>query len=89
MDVNPRFSPDGTRICYMRYGDGYGPEVCVINANGSGHRVLASGELPVWSPDGNRIAYVASTADVGTNGTVWIMNADGSAPVQVTRSRLE
>ena len=54
-----RFSPDGTRIAFMRDDP---PGVYVMNADGSdqrrltenGHRDVA----PAWSADGSRLAYV-------------------------------
>jgi TolB protein len=91
MDVYPRFSPDGTRVCYERYG-GEGDistYICTIRINGGDYRELARGGMPAWSPDGSEIAYVASTDDPHTNGTIWVVNADGSQNVQVTRSRLK
>ena len=38
---------------------------------------------PVWSPDGTRLAFVS--ARVG-NSAIYVMNADGTDPVRLTRS---
>lgn len=43
---------------------------------------------PRWSPDGTRIAYVVTRADLTRNayeGDVWVVDADGSRNVQLTR----
>ena len=87
MDVNPHFSPDGNYICYESRAQGVS-KIAIIDANGSNHRTIASGAMPTWSPDGRQIAFVAITADPKTNGTVWVVNANGSNAHQVTRSRL-
>jgi Tol biopolymer transport system component len=91
MDISPQFSPDGTRVCYERYGgDGdTSTHICIIRTNGGDYRELARGGMPAWSPDGSEIAYVASTDDPRTNGTIWVVKPDGSHNVQVTRSRLK
>ncbi len=63
--VAPTWSPDGTRIAYLRQ-DAHGfPGVWVMNADGSGQRRLArnvfsfatSGSSLAWSPDGARLYY--------------------------------
>ena len=36
---------------------------------------------PVWSPDGNRIAFVRHD---GSDPGIWVMYADGSGPVLLT-----
>ena len=66
----------------------YRDDVYVMNADGSGQRKLThtreAGEFgPVWSPDGQQIAF---TRHAGTSGEVRIvvMNADGSAQHAVT-----
>ena len=37
---------------------------------------------PAWSPDGSRIAFASTRA--GSHLDIWVMNADGSAPVNLT-----
>ena len=39
-------------------------------------------ERPRWSPDSRQIAFIS---DRGGSSQVWLMNADGSSPKQVTR----
>jgi Tol biopolymer transport system component len=56
-----------------------GPNICVINADGSGAQTLGLGSRPRWSPDGSEIAFVS-------NSQVWLMNADGTNRVQLTNS---
>jgi TolB protein len=72
----PAWSPNGQRIAFERDRKGptaFGPEIWVMNANGSGKKRLAAGGQPTWSPDGAKIAFVG-----GSPGDVHVMNADGS-----------
>jgi hypothetical protein len=59
-DVDPAWSPDGTRIVFARaMGGNY--DIWVMNADGSGQTQLTHGprneRYPSWSPDGTHIAY--------------------------------
>jgi Tol biopolymer transport system component len=67
------------------------PTLYLIRPDGSGQHVLLPGfaganEHPDWSPDGQRIAFAASRADVAAAGSIlrqgrldlWTVNADGT-----------
>jgi len=69
------WSPDGRLIAFTRERG----ELAVMNADGSGMRVLARGGSPAWSPDGRRIAFTDAYS------TVWVMNADASAKRRLTQ----
>ena len=87
-DVFPTWSPDGSRIAFTsdrdRQGDG---EIFAMNADGTNVvQLTATGGAvedwwPSWSPDGARIAFVS---DRGGDEDVFVMNADGKAPLNVT-----
>jgi Tol biopolymer transport system component len=53
------WSPDGTRLAFTSalIARDAAPSVEVMDADGRGRRVLATGSLPARSPDGTRIAY--------------------------------
>jgi len=60
-DVDPAWSPDGTRIAFASERD-KNAEIYVMNADGSGVVRVTTNETwdghPTWSPDGRRIAFV-------------------------------
>ena len=75
-------------IAFTRYdeaADDY--DVCVVNTDGTGLKVLAGGKdwamYPRWSPDGSRIVYYQAVAG-GDPQHVWVVNADGSGKKELT-----
>ena len=74
-------SPDGSTIAFDLLGDIYvlpiaGGEATAINSG------LAWSMQPRFSPDGSEIAY---TSDAAGGDNIWIMQADGSNPRQLTK----
>src|SRR5512142_1983078 len=64
-DWAPAWSPDGTRIAFVRTTDGRRSfHVHVMRADGTGIRQITHGrfdENPAWSPDGRWIAYSSAS----------------------------
>ncbi len=90
-DLHPTWSPDGTAIAFYSDRDsipGFGIDnIYVMDADGSDETNLtntndsADGEAsPVWSPDGERIAYSAFR----DNWEIYVMDADGSDQTNLT-----
>lgn len=84
MDANSHEFPSMS-VHTIVYADLTSKEVMAIKDDGTGLVNLtnnaASDSSPVFSHDGKKIAF--SSDRTGTN-QIWIMNADGSQPVQVT-----
>lgn len=73
------WSPDGARIVFTTTRD-EGLSIFVMNADGSNPVSLGvSGGGPRWSPDGRKILW--------SDGTIRVMNADGSQVVALTAGR--
>ena len=81
----PYPAPDGDRIVFESDRTGV-PQIYIMNADGSGLRVLTDdplgAETPVFSPDGKHILFAAYVAE-GDND-VFIMAADGSGRRRIT-----
>lgn len=86
-DIDPAWSPDGTRIAYSGDATDEGHQnIYVMNADGTGNVLLTpgartsnrgyAGSYPTWSPDGSRIAW-------DNYGEIWVMNADGSGKTRI------
>jgi len=71
---HPRYSPDGAKIVFDSDG------IWIMNSDATNLKYLGLGDSPSWSPDGQKIVYIGSSGKEidSTNGTVWVMNADGS-----------
>lgn len=86
--ASPQMSPDGSQIVYTKrwtdkINDRYESEVWIMNADGSKNRFLMRGGAPVWSPDGKRIAYVATGQPAGAQ--IFVRWMDTNQDTQITR----
>jgi dipeptidyl aminopeptidase/acylaminoacyl peptidase len=77
----PAWSPDGSRIAFVRFGGKGRGRVGIVDADGKHVRMLTapSGKIgsPAWSPDGSSIAY----AD---RGDIWMVPAPGGGSIRLT-----
>ena len=79
----PAWSPDGRRIAYVSSAAAR-PGLYVVNADGTGGRLLFAGSAaaPSWSADGARIAFEADgIRTIGADGTGRVrLTDDGATP---------
>ena len=84
-DTSPSWSPDGSQIAFSSDRDGDW-DIYKMNADGSSVVQLtddpATDSISAWSPDGRRIAF-GTYRDGGGGESIYVMDADGSDPVQV------
>lgn len=86
IDMNPRWSPDGSRIAYNSlHGADY--EIYIMDADGSNQTRLtnvAGADFNIqWSPDGSKIAFESNRDG---NFEIYVMNADGSNQTRLTNA---
>jgi Tol biopolymer transport system component len=85
-DAQPHLSPDGHRLVFttVRFN---AIEIWVAQADGSSPHQLTHGPgtvqaSPVWSPDGQQIAFDSLGEDLHHH--IWLVDADGGTPRRLT-----
>ena len=84
MDIEPAWSPTGTRIAFTTWRDG-DAEIYLMDPDGSNTTnitddiAMFTGE-PDWSPDGTQIVFWTQDTNPGS---LFVMGADGSNPTHL------
>ena len=88
-DTSPVFSPDGTRVAFVRELGALRSAVFIVNVDGSGLKQLTSWDFNVsskldWSPDGSRIVISSPQTDWPGPSNVYTIRPDGAGLTQLT-----
>ena len=94
-EVQPRFSPDGSRIAFTSDRGG-GDNIWIMNRDGSDKRQVTKEEFrllnqPSWSPDGRYVVakkHFTTGRSLGT-GEIWIYHVSGGGGVQLVKKPSE
>ena len=90
-DVQPRFSPDGSRIAFISDRGG-GDNIWLMNTDGSNKLQVTKEDFrllnqPSWSPDGRYIVakkHFTTQRSAGT-GEIWLYHVSGGGGVQLVK----
>jgi Tol biopolymer transport system component len=93
-DGDPQWSPDGTRIVFVRHHfteSGDRQAVFLVAADGTGVRRLTpyrlrAGDGPDWSPDGSQILFRSPETEDFLDSDIWTIHPDGTGLRQVTHA---
>jgi len=86
LDIEPAFSPDGSRVAFVRSNiGGMVSELYVVPTSGSKAQRLTFDQrtiwsLPAWMPDGNEIIFTSSRSG---SSSLWRISAAGGTPQPV------
>ncbi len=92
---DPEISPDGEHVVYQRYWfdvmkDRKRSNLWIVDTDGNGHRPLTGGSAndggATWSPDGKRLAWVASEDGKAQIFVRWMASGESAAITHLTEA---
>ncbi|HNF27467.1 MAG TPA: hypothetical protein PKV80_23555, partial [Leptospiraceae bacterium] len=89
-DSFPVWSPDGSKIVFVRLSSDSTSNIYLMNADGSGVVQVTKGtgydSSPVWSPDGTKIAFQRKTSSSSSGSVIYTILTDGTSETSITGS---
>ena len=90
-DAEPAWSPDGTKVAFVRMTE-HGTDLYVVGSNGNGEALVAEDvDLAFsWSPDGRFLAFSSATNNLGLSGRrshIHVVDVVSGVDEQVTTGR--
>ena len=84
----PAWSPDGTRIAVDDLVTQNQTDIFTLSPNGGGRvnitdNAMRADREPSWSPDGSQMVFRRLNRRESTGYDIWVMDSDGSNPVEV------
>jgi hypothetical protein len=84
----PAWSPDGTRIAVDDLVTQNQTDIFTLSSSGGGRvnitdNAMRADREPSWSPDGSQMVFRRLNRRENTGYDIWIMDSDGSDPVEV------
>jgi TolB protein len=88
-DNSPVFSPDGSKVAFVREATAFQSAAFVVNLDGSGLKQLTSWHFNIsskldWSPDGSRIVISSPQTDRPGPSNVYTIRPDGTGLMELT-----
>jgi dipeptidyl aminopeptidase/acylaminoacyl peptidase len=90
------WSPDGSRVAYIRTREGqqrHRTDIWIVGSDGGKPRQLtkefASVSAFAWSPDGKRLALCASTIEGDSISECWVVDAESGAAQRASAQELQ
>src|SRR5438093_11919803 len=88
-NVQPAWSPDGSKIAFARTGASNLYEIFTMNSDGTNQLQLTHDGVidaePSWSPDGTKILFTSNQDDSNPSRfDIHVMNSDGTSGTRLT-----